>query len=54
MKGITKVIEEMGQMILQKEIELESKQAEIDKLKNKIELIESYLETYEEFYNKGA
>jgi uncharacterized coiled-coil protein SlyX len=54
LKGITKVIEEMGQMILQKEIELESKQAEIDKLKNKIELIESYLETYEEFYNKGA
>jgi Asp-tRNA(Asn)/Glu-tRNA(Gln) amidotransferase C subunit len=53
-RGISKVIDELGLMILQKEIELESKQEEIDKLKKKIELIESYLETYEEFYNKGA
>lgn len=54
MKGITKVIDEMGLMILNKEIELEMKQNEIDELKKKIELIEGYLEVYDEFYNKGA
>lgn len=53
MKGITKVIDEMGLMILAKEIELETKQSEIDELKKKIELIEGYLEIYDEFYNKG-
>lgn len=53
MKGITKVIDEMGLMILGKEIELEMKQEEIDKLKKKIELIEGYLDMYDEFYNKG-
>lgn len=53
MKGITKVIDEMGLMILSKEIELEMKQEEIDKLKKKIELIEGYLDMYDEFYNKG-
>lgn len=51
-KGITKVIDEMGLMILAKEIELEMKQSEIDELKKKIELIEGYLEMYDEFYNK--
>lgn len=54
MDGIAKVIDELGLMILAKNVELELKQNEIDKLKKKIELIESYLETYEEFYNKGA
>lgn len=39
-------------MILNKELELELKQEEIDKLKKKIELIESYLDMYDEFYNK--
>ena len=53
MKGITKVIDEMGLMILAKEIELEMKQSEIDELKKKIELIEGYLDMYDEFYNKG-
>ena len=53
MRGITKVIDEMGLMILSKEIELEMKQEEIDKLKKKIELIEGYLDMYDEFYNKG-
>ena len=53
LKGITKVIDEMGLMILSKEIELEMKQEEIDKLKKKIELIEGYLDMYDEFYNKG-
>lgn len=54
MKGITKVIDEMGLMILAKEIELEMKQTEIDELKKKIELIEGYLDMYDEFYNKGS
>ena len=53
LKGITKVIDEMGLMILSKEIELEMKQNEIDELKKKIELIEGYLDMYDEFYNKG-
>lgn len=51
MNGITKVIDEIGLMILQKEIELEMKQSEIDNLKKKIELIEQYLDMYDEFYN---
>jgi Asp-tRNA(Asn)/Glu-tRNA(Gln) amidotransferase C subunit len=51
MKGITKVIDEMGLMILTKEIELELKEKEINELKKKIELIEGYLEMYDEFYN---
>ena len=54
MKGITKVIDEMGLMILSKEIELELKQGEIDELRKKIELIEGYLEMYDEFYNKSS
>lgn len=54
MKGITKVIDEMGLMILTKELELEMKQNEIEELRKKIELIESYLEMYDEFYNKGS
>ena len=52
MKGITKVIDEMGLMILTKEFELEMKQKEIDELCNKIKLIEEYLEMYDELYNK--
>ena len=52
MKGIAKVIDEMGLMILEREIELELKQDEIAELKKKIELIEGYLEMYDEFYNK--
>ena len=51
MNGITKVIDEVGLMILQKEIELEMKQSEIDSLKKKIETIEQYLDMYDEFYN---
>lgn len=54
MKGITKVIDEIGLMVLAKEIELEMKQSEIEELKKKIELIEGYLEMYDEFYNKGS
>jgi uncharacterized coiled-coil protein SlyX len=51
-KGVTRVIDELGLMITQKEIDLEMKQEEINALKKKIELIEAYLEIYEDFYNK--
>lgn len=54
MEGITKVIDELGLMILTKNVELEMEQKEIDELKKKIELIEGYLEMYDEFYNKGS
>lgn len=52
LNGIAKVIDELGLMIIAKNVELETKQEEINKLKNKIELIEQYLDTYEQFYNK--
>ena len=52
MEGITKVIEELGLIILAKETELKSKEKELTDLKEKIELIENYLEAYDEFYNK--
>ena len=51
MEGITKVIDELGLMILAKDIELELKQEEIDKLKRKIETIEQYLDMYDEHCN---
>lgn len=51
MKGVAKVIDELGLMILAKDIELEIKQEEIDTLKRKIEAIEQYINTYEETYN---
>lgn len=47
-EGVAKVIDELGVMILQKDIELELKQKEIDSLRRKIELIEQYIEMYEE------
>ena len=53
MEGIAKVIDELGLMILTKNVELEKKQDEIDTLKKKIELLEGYLEIYEECYNKS-
>lgn len=52
LKGITKVVDELGLMILMKEIELEMKQEEIDKLKRKIESIEAYLDAYDKIYSK--
>lgn len=52
MEGIAKVIDELGLMILAKNVELELKQNEIDELKKKIELIEGYLDMYDEFYKK--
>jgi len=52
LEGVAKVIDELGLMILAKNVELETKQDEIDRLKEKINLMESYLEVYEEFYSK--
>lgn len=52
MKGISKVIDELGNIIINKDIELNKKQKEIDKLKQKIEMIESYLNIYEDFYKQ--
>ena len=51
MNGIEKVIEELGFIILMKEIEIESQREEIDKLRQKIESIELYLDTYENYLN---
>ena len=47
MNGITKVIDELGLIILSKEIEIASKQKEIDKLQRKIEAIEQYINMYD-------
>lgn len=52
MNGIEKVIEELGFIIIMKEIEIESQQEEIAKLRRKIESIELYLDTYENYLNK--
>lgn len=52
MGGITKVIDELGLIILSKEIEIESKQEQIDKLTKTIESLEAYLDTYEKLCNK--
>jgi hypothetical protein len=54
LEGISKVIDELGLMILAKDVELKTKQDEIDALKRKIELVEQYLDVYDEFYNKGS
>lgn len=51
MEGVAKVIDELGLMILSKNIELELKDKEIKKLKNKIEMIEQYINMYEENCN---
>ena len=48
MEGIAKVIDELGLIILQKEIELELKEEEINKSKKRIEMIEQYIAMYEE------
>lgn len=51
MEGVAKIIDELGLMILQKDLEIELKQNEIDKLKRKIETIEQYINMYEEKCN---
>ena len=52
LKGISKVIDELGLLILAKELELESKQKEIDELTKKVKLIENYLDMYDELYSQ--
>ena len=51
MKGVAKVINELGLMLLAKDVELELKQEEVDRLKRKIEIIEQYLDMYEKNLN---
>ena len=51
MHGIAKVIDELGLIILSKEIEIESQQAQLDKLRKKIEMLEQYVSVYDEFCN---
>ena len=51
MKGVAKVIDELGLMLLAKDLELEFKQEEVDRLKRKIEVIEQYLDMYEKNCN---
>lgn len=51
MKGIARVIDELGLMIFAKEVELESKQAEIEELRKRVELLEGYLDVYDEYYS---
>lgn len=48
MKGIAKVIDELGLIILSKEEEIEIKEKDIDILKRRIEVIEMYMDTYVE------
>ncbi|MBR5297228.1 MAG: hypothetical protein IKU29_05090 [Parabacteroides sp.] len=49
MEGVAKVIDELGLIILAKNLELELKQTEINTLKRKIETIEQYINMYEEY-----
>lgn len=50
MDGIIKVIDELGSIIIEKDIELENHKEEIERLKRKIEIIEQCLEIYEACY----
>lgn len=49
MDGIDKVIDELGLMLLMKEIENESQRKEIAKLKRNIEMIEHYIDALESY-----
>ena len=48
MNGVAKVIDELGTIIIAKNVEIKLKQDEIDMLKRKIESIEAYLDAYDE------
>lgn len=50
MNGINKVIDELGLIILSKEIEIELKQDELNKLRQTIDSLEEYIKMYEELY----
>jgi hypothetical protein len=51
LEGITKVIDELGLIILSKEVEIELKEEQIEKLRKKIEMLEQYISVYDEFCN---
>ena len=51
MEGIAKVIDELGSLIIAKDVEIRSKQEEIDKLKRKIEYVECYIDALESYTN---
>ena len=50
MDGITKVIDELGSIIIEKNVELKNHKKEIERLKQKIGIIEQCLEIYEDCY----
>lgn len=52
MNGISKVIDELGLIILSKEIEIESYQEQLEKLRKKIESMEQYINFYDEYYSR--
>jgi uncharacterized coiled-coil protein SlyX len=52
MNGISKVIDELGLIILSKEIEIESQQDQLEKLRKKIESMEQYISFYDEYYRR--
>lgn len=51
MNGITKVIDELGTIIIAKNVEIKLQQDEIDVLKRKLETIEAYLDAYDEMHD---
>jgi uncharacterized coiled-coil protein SlyX len=52
MNGISKIIDELGLIILSKEIEIESQQDQLEKLRKKIESMEQYISFYDEYYRR--
>ena len=52
MNGIPKVIDELGLIILSKELEIESQQEQIEKLRKTIETLEQRISFYDEYYRR--
>lgn len=52
MNGISKVIDELGLIILSKELEIESQQEQIEKLRKTIETLEQHISFYDEYYRR--
>lgn len=51
MEGLTKAINELGTIIVAKDVEIEMQRKEIEKMQKKIESIQQYIEMYEEFFD---
>lgn len=47
-KGMVKAIDELGKVIVAKDIELEIQRKEIEKMQKKIDAIQQYIEMYDE------